>query len=196
VSKPIQIRLTGAGGQGLITAGVILAEAAVLDGQYVVQTQSYGPEARLGSSKAEVIISDEPIANPQVTVPDVLICLSEESVMKYAGEAHAETLVVLDSSNIEKARPPRGQVLRLPITQAAIDAGGKMVANVVALGVVNSLVEVVRPESLLSAIVHRVPEKYRDLNLRALDAAEKLVSEALDTTLYKGAKSQFAHSRG
>ncbi|HWA84234.1 MAG TPA: 2-oxoacid:acceptor oxidoreductase family protein, partial [Fimbriimonadaceae bacterium] len=105
MSQPIQIRLTGAGGQGLITAGVILAEAAVLDGRYVVQTQSYGPEARLGSSKAEVIISDDPIANPQVKTPDVLICLSEESVAKYGGECHSDTLVVLDSTNIEKAKP-------------------------------------------------------------------------------------------
>ncbi|HVT12323.1 MAG TPA: 2-oxoacid:acceptor oxidoreductase family protein [Fimbriimonadaceae bacterium] len=179
MSKPIQIRLTGAGGQGLITAGVILAEAAVLDGRFVVQTQSYGPEARLGSSKAEVIISDDPIANPQVKTPDVLICLSEESVAKYGGECHSETLVVLDSTNIEKAKPPRGQVLRLPITQAAIDAGGKMVANVVALGIVNTLAQVVQSESLRAAILHRVPEKYRDLNIRALDAAEALVSEAL-----------------
>ncbi|MFI5384622.1 MAG: 2-oxoacid:acceptor oxidoreductase family protein [Fimbriimonadales bacterium] len=179
MSNPVQIRLSGTGGQGLITAGVILAEAAVLDGRYVVQTQSYGPEARLGSSKAEVIISDEPIANPQVTVPDILICLSEESVAKYGGDAHSETLVIIDSTNIEKANPPRGQVFRLPITKAAIEAGGKMVANVVALGIVNGLAQVVRPESLRSAILHRVPEKYRDLNVRALDAADALVAEVL-----------------
>lgn len=179
MSNPIQIRLSGAGGQGLITAGVILAEAAVLDGQYVVQTQSYGPEARLGSSKAEVIISSEPIANPQVTVPDILICLSEESVLKYGGEAHSETLVVLDSTNIEKATPPRGQIMRLPITQAAIDAGGKMAANVVALGIVNALAQVVNADSLRAAILHRVPEKYRELNIRALEAADALVNEAL-----------------
>ena len=179
MSAPIQIRLAGAGGQGLITAGVILAEAAVLDGKYVVQTQSYGPEARLGNSKAEVIISDEPIANPQVIVPDVLICLNEESVVRYGADAHKETLVVLDSTTVEKARPRRGQVLTLPITQAAIDSGGKMVANVVALGIVNALAQVVSPESLRSAILHRVPEKYRDLNTRALEAADRLVSEAL-----------------
>lgn len=181
MSTTIQIRLSGAGGQGLITAGVILAEAAVIDDKYVVQTQSYGPEARLGSSKAEVIISDEPISNPQVTVPDVLICLSEESVAKYSGEAHDETLIILDSTNIEKGKPPRGQVLRLPITQAAIDAGGKMAANVVALGVVNGLANIVRPESLRAAILHRVPEKYRELNVRALDAADALVANSLAT---------------
>ena len=181
MSEQVQIRLSGAGGQGLITAGVILAEAAVLDGKFVVQTQSYGPEARLGSSKAEVIISDEEIAYPQVTVPDILICLSEESAGKYGSDAHDGTIVILDSSNIEKAQPPRGQIVRLPITQTAIDAGGKMVANVVALIVLNALAHVVNPDSLRAAILYRVPEKYRDLNIRALDRAEELAATITTT---------------
>jgi 2-oxoglutarate ferredoxin oxidoreductase subunit gamma len=172
----IQIRFSGAGGQGLITAGVILAEAAVLDDKYVVQTQSYGPEARLGSSKAEVIISSEPIANPQVSVPDVLVCLSEDAVNKFSSEVRDDTIIVLDSSSIDKALPPRGRVIWLPITQTAIDAGGKMAANVVALGVVNELCRAVDSASLREAILHRVPAKYRDLNVRALDAAVALAS--------------------
>jgi 2-oxoglutarate ferredoxin oxidoreductase subunit gamma len=174
---PIEIRLSGAGGQGLITAGVILAEAAVLDGKYVVQTQSYGPEARLGSSKAEVIISNAPIANPQVTVPGVLICLSEDAAAKFGHEANEATLIIVDSSAVEKATFGLGRVLRIPITQTAIAAGGKMAANVVALGLVNCLVEAVSPESLREAVAKRVPEKYREMNLRALDAADRLVAE-------------------
>jgi 2-oxoglutarate ferredoxin oxidoreductase subunit gamma len=169
------IRLSGAGGQGLITAGVILAEAAVLEGLYVVQTQSYGPEARLGSSKAEVVISDEPIANPQVSIPDVLICLSEEAVQKYASEVGPDTLVIIDSSNVDKATAPQGRIVRLPITAAAIEAGGKMVANVVALGVVNQLARVVSDQSLETAILTRVPQRYRDMNAAALKAAKTLV---------------------
>lgn len=173
-----QIRLSGAGGQGLITAGVILAEAAVLDGKFVVQTQSYGPEARLGSSKAEVIISDEPIAYPQVTVPDVLICLSEDSAGKYGSDVHDDTLVVLDSTNIDQTHLTRGRIFKLPITKQAIDAGGKMVANVVALGVVNLLSPVVSAESLQAAIEHRVPERFREINLAALASADILVAAA------------------
>lgn len=181
MSGPVQIRLSGSGGQGLITAGVILAEAAVLDRLYVVQTQSYGPEARLGSSKAEVIIADEPIANPQVTVPDVLVCLSEDAARKYCGESDRSTLVILDSTTVENVPACDGQLLLLPITDAAIAAGGRMAANVVALGVMNALVQVVDPESLRAAILHRVPNKYRDLNSRALDAAARLVDDALAT---------------
>ena len=179
MSNPIMIRLAGAHGQGLITAGVILAEAAALDGKYVVQIQRYGPGAKLGDSTAEVIISDRPIANPQAAVPDILICLNEESVVRYGSDAHHATLVVLDSTNIPKALPRRGQVMPLPITQAAIEAGSKMVANVVALGIVNSLVQVVAPDNLRAAVLHRVPEKDRDLNARAFDAADGLVTEAL-----------------
>ncbi|HEY0868092.1 MAG TPA: 2-oxoacid:acceptor oxidoreductase family protein [Fimbriimonas sp.] len=172
-----QIRLTGAGGQGLITAGVILAEAAVLDDKHVVQTQSYGPEARLGSSKAEVIIADDTIDYPQVTVPDVLICLSEEAAGKYGGDAHPDTLIILDSTYVEKASPAVGRVVRLPITETATKAGSKMAANVVALGVLNALNPVVSPESLRKAVLQRVPGKFRAMNENALDAAEALVVE-------------------
>ncbi len=175
MSATTQIRLTGAGGQGLITAGVILAEAALLDGKFVVQTQSYGPEARLGSSKAEVIISDETIAYPQVTVPDILVCLSEEAAAKYSAEAKPETFIILDSTNVEIAAPKTGKVVRFPITETAVKVGGKMAANVVALGVVNSYARVVSPESLMKAILKRVPQKYRDLNVSALQAAIGLV---------------------
>ncbi len=178
MSVTTQVRLTGAGGQGLITAGVILAEAALLDGMFVVQTQSYGPEARLGSSKAEVIISDETIAYPQVTVPDILVCLSEEAAAKYSAEASSDTLIILDSTNVESTDPRSGKVVRFPITETAIKAGGKMAANVVALGVVNSYSKVVSPESLVKAIQQRVPQKFRDLNLSALQAAIGLAEEA------------------
>ena len=73
-----QIVLSGTGGQGLILAGIILAEAAVLDGKQAIQTQSYGPEARGGASKAEVIISDEAIDYPKVLDADVLLAMSQE----------------------------------------------------------------------------------------------------------------------
>lgn len=177
MNRTIQIRLSGAGGQGLITAGVILAEAAVLDGKYVVQTQSYGPEARLGSSKAEVIISDEPIANPQVTTPDVLICLSEDAAAKYGNETSDATKIVIDTSNIDKFTAKHGTVIRAPITDTAIAAGGKMAANVVALGIVNRITHSVSPQSLKEAVANRVPAKFKELNLRALEAADRLAAE-------------------
>jgi 2-oxoglutarate ferredoxin oxidoreductase subunit gamma len=171
MSGTIKVRITGAGGQGVITAGVILAEAAVLDGRNVVQTQSYGPEARLGSSKAEVIISDDPIAYPQIDVPDLLICLSEEAAAKYVPDVGDGTVIVLDSTNVESTVPDRGIVHSAAITQIAEEAGARLTANVVALGVANRLCRVVSAESLREAVLNRVPERHRAMNERALDAA-------------------------
>jgi 2-oxoglutarate ferredoxin oxidoreductase subunit gamma len=178
MNKTVQVRFTGAGGQGLITAGIILAEAAMLDGRNAVQTQTYGPEARLGSSKAEVIISDGAIAYPQVTVPDVLLCLSEEAARKYAAKVGPNTVVILDSTNIRSDVAGPGRVVRIPITETAVSVGGKVVANTVALAAVNSIVPVVSDQALLDAVSARVPAKFRDLNMRAA-AAGTLLGKAV-----------------
>ncbi len=175
---PVQIRLSGAGGQGLITAGVILAEAALLDGKNVVQTQSYGPEARLGASKSEVIISAKKIAYPQVTKPDLLLCLSQDAFEKYFPQTNSDTVVILDSSNIECEAPAGGFVYKFPITETAVKVGSKVAANVVALGVMNALVGLVSAKSLREAVLKRVPERFRALNERALEAGEKLIEAA------------------
>jgi 2-oxoglutarate ferredoxin oxidoreductase subunit gamma len=172
---PVQIRLTGAGGQGLITAGVILAEAALLDGKNVVQTQSYGPEARLGASKAEVIISRQKIADPQVTKPDILLCLSQDAFAKYSPQANDETVIIIDSGMVETTASVDRMIRSFPITETAINVGSKVVANVVALGVMRALTALVSRESLRTAIITRVAERFRKLNERALEAGENLV---------------------
>lgn len=178
MSKSVQVRLSGAGGQGLITAGVILAEAAMLDGRNVVQTQTYGPEARLGSSKAEVIISSGVIAYPEVTSPDVLICLSADAARKYGPRVRPDTLVVFDSTNIPESVTTPGRVVRAPITQTAVTVGTKVVANTVALGVINVVGSLVSHDALAQAIAARVPARFRELNQRALEAGEALARSA------------------
>lgn len=177
MKDPVQIRFSGSGGQGLITAGVILAEAAMLDGRNVVQTQTYGPEARLGSSRAEVIVSSGTIAYPEVTSPDVVLCLSQEAAKKYAQKAGPAALMILDSTNIPADMPAAGRVVRLAITDAAIKAGSKVVANTVSLAVINTLLPVVSRESLAKAVAARVPAKFRELNERALAAGEALAAQ-------------------
>lgn len=172
----VQIRLSGAGGQGLITAGVILAEAAMLDGRNVVQTQTYGPEARLGSSRSEVIISSGVIAYPEVTVPDVLVCLSAEAARKFAQRVGPDTIVLFDSTNIPLETASLGRIVRAPITQTAIEVGTKVVANTVALGLLNAVVSLVSHDALARAIAQRVPTRFRELNQRALAAGEALAA--------------------
>ena len=183
IKDPVQIRLSGSGGQGLITAGVILAEAALLDGRNVVQTQTYGPEARLGSSKAEVILSHGAIAYPQVTVPDVLLCLSSEAARKYTPQVHENTIVILDADCVDAAigaagkTARHGHIMRFPITKTAEAAGGKVVANVVALSVMNEICELVTSDNLREAVRTRVPERFRSLNERALEAGRQLAAD-------------------
>lgn len=177
MSDQVQVRFSGAGGQGLITAGVILAEAAMLEGKNVVQTQTYGPEARLGSSKSEVIIASGRIAYPEVTVPDVLLCMSQEAARKYLGKVRSDTLVIVDGGLVPADIPTPGKVVRLPITETAVNAGSKVVANTVALAAMNALVPMVSRESLFAAIAARVPAKFRELNQRAGEAGERLAME-------------------
>jgi len=173
---PLQVRLSGSGGQGLITAGVILAEAALLDGMNVVQTQSYGPEARLGASRSEVIISRRRIAYPQVTQPDVLLCLSQDAFEKYLPQINSDTVVIIDSTNVDPKSLPEGIAIHpLPITETADQVGSKVVANVVALGAMNALLGLVSRASLKEAVVKRVPQRFRELNEKALAAGEALV---------------------
>ena len=174
---PLEIRLSGSGGQGLVLAGVILAEAALLDGKNVVQTQSYGPEARLGASRSEVIISQHKIAYPQVTKPDVLLCMSQDSFRKFMDKTREGAVVILDATNIEfdEAEIPKGlEVYALPLTTTAAALGSNVVANVVALGAMNALLGLVSPENLRRAVVGRVPARFRELNERALDEGVKL----------------------
>jgi 2-oxoglutarate ferredoxin oxidoreductase subunit gamma len=173
VRDPVHVRLTGAGGQGVITAGVILAEAGLGDGKNVVQTQSYGPEARLGASKAEVIISSRPIAHPEVSVPDVLLCLSRDAAAKSLPQVHETTVILLDDSAPES--DGRGIIYRLPLVRTALEGGNKAAANIVALWALNTLVGLVSPESLRAAIYQRLPARFRSGSEQAIQAAQRLV---------------------
>ncbi|MCX8103377.1 MAG: 2-oxoacid:acceptor oxidoreductase family protein [Candidatus Bipolaricaulota bacterium] len=171
-----QIQLTGAGGQGLVLAGIILAEAAMRDGKNVAVAQSYGPEARLGASKAEVIISSEKIAYPQVTQPDVLLCLSQDAFDKYFSAVNDRALVLIDATHVQAPTLGRNNIYRLPLVRAAAEqVGTKLVANVVALGALNALAGLVSWESLQKAVEQRTPAKFRAQNLRALEVGRRLV---------------------
>jgi 2-oxoglutarate ferredoxin oxidoreductase subunit gamma len=113
-----EIRLSGSGGQGLILAGVILAEAAAIyEGKNAVQTQSYGPEARGGSSKSEVIISDSEILYPKTTRLDYLLALNQESCDKYAHDLKDDGLLLVDTDAVEHLPPVKS--ISLPLVRTA-----------------------------------------------------------------------------
>jgi 2-oxoglutarate ferredoxin oxidoreductase subunit gamma len=171
-----EIRLAGSGGQGLILAGIILAEAAgVYDGKFVCQTQSYGPEARGGASKAEVVISDAPIDYPKAIQPDVLLALNQKSLEAFSADLKPGGLVLVDADLVKEA--PASRVLALPFTRIARDLGRAMAANIVALGALAQLTGAVSLESLTAAVLARVPKGTEDLNKEALAAGVAAAKE-------------------
>jgi len=169
---PFQVRLSGSGGQGVILAGVLLAEAGMYDGLHVVHTQSYGPAARLGAAKSEVVLSHGEIAFPEVTLPDFLVCLSRDAYAKYGAQLAPGGVRVVDRQVPAETVEAPGSVLRLPILQTAreLGPGGAITANVVALGVIVALSGIVSEPSLARAIQARVKRATLDLNGRALEA--------------------------
>lgn len=177
-----EIRLSGAGGQGMILAGVILAEAAAIyDGKNATQSQSYGPEARGGASKSEVIISDEDIFYPKATNIDLLLALTQESCDKYIRDLKPDGILVVDKDLVQNLPSGKYTIFTVPITQIAQEKVGKViVANIVALGVIVALSGVVSESAIESAVLARVPRGTEELNRKALragfESAKKLVN--------------------
>jgi 2-oxoglutarate ferredoxin oxidoreductase subunit gamma len=175
-----EIRLAGSGGQGLITAGVILAEAAGLhDGKHVVQTQSYGPEARGGASKAEVVIADEAIHYPKGQRLDVLLAMTQEACDRYFHDLKYEGTLIVDEDLVPNT--PTSAVVAVPITRLVREALGRDVfANIAALGVLAGATGVVSPKALEAAVLNRVPPGTEQANRRALEVGLKAGREAVE----------------
>mgnify|MGYP001772795887 CR=1 FL=1 len=164
-----EIKLAGEGGQGLVLAGVILAEAAVKDNKNVAQTQSYGPEARGGASSSEVVISDGEIDYPKVIQADVLLAMSQEACDKFHSEVKKDGLLIVDSVNVQ--RVPTPEAIQLPITAMAEEVTGKRVtASILALGLIVGLTGIVSEEAIREAVRARVPKGTEEVNLKALEA--------------------------
>lgn len=170
-----QIRLSGSGGQGVITAAIILAEAAVAEGKEAVQSQSYGPEARGGASKAEVILSDEAIYHPKVMRPDVVLAMTQKAADKYWKDLAPEGLLIVDADLVPVA-PPHPRVVKVPITRLATERVGKaLYANIVALGLLVKAVEIVSFASVREAVANRVPPATVEKNMQALEVGYESV---------------------
>lgn len=173
----LQFRLSGSGGQGLILAGIILAEAAIRDGKEAVQSQSYGPEARGGSSKSEVIISDKLIRYPKVISPDFLLAMTQEALAKYSSDLNSRSIVVVDSTYVKEVPDNLKQVYSVPISSVAKEQlGRELFANIVALGAIAELTKSVSRTALEEAVLARVPKGTEEANRKALELGRSLVS--------------------
>jgi 2-oxoglutarate ferredoxin oxidoreductase subunit gamma len=168
-----EMRFCGSGGQGVITAAVIFAEAAGVFGDYYVcQTQSYGPQSRGGSSKAEVIISTKEIDYPKVVKMDCFLAMNQTALDAFFSNFETDGLLIVDSTFVEQV--PTSGAISLPFTEIARELGKEIVANIVALGAIGYLSGKVSMENLEKAVIARVPEKFRELNIEALHAGIEL----------------------
>ncbi len=164
-----EARLSGSGGQGLILAGKILAEAAAIyENKNATQSQSYGPEARGGASRSEVIIADGDIDFPKATRLDLLLSLTQEACDKYVCDLKDDGLLIVDSKYVKQIPEGAFRVIATPIAEVAENEVGRAVtANMVALGIIVGATKVVSAESAEKAISARVPRGSEELNLKA-----------------------------
>lgn len=168
------VRLTGSGGQGIILASIILAEAAgIYDGKNVVQSQVYGAAARGEISKADVIISDEEIYFPEVRMPDVLLTLTQESYNEFTKTIKDETKVIIDEFGVWSVNPMLKN-FSFPITKTAVDVTSRRIsANIVALGIISGLTDIVSIGAIKNVLSNRFKNNL-DVNLIALEKGFEL----------------------
>ena len=186
-----EMRLSGTGGQGLVLAGIILAEAAgIYGGKHVVQTVSYGPAARGGTSRAEVVISDGEIDYPKAIGLDLLLAMTQMACDESAGDLKPAGILVVDSQLVTEVNSLR--VVKIPFTQIAREkCGREQMANIVALGALSLLIPVtpagagvVSPESLEAAVLARVPKGTEKLNRLAFQEGFKAAQEIQKTLIF------------
>lgn len=166
-----EVMFTGFGGQGIVLSGIILARAAVHDRKEVVQTQSYGPEARGGACRAETIISGDVVYYPFVEEADILVAMSQEALDKYINNIKRGGRLIVDSATITQIPQKAGIKLnKVAATSIALEKLGKIiVANIVMLGALTSLTGIVSREAMEKAVRESIPRGTEELNLKALE---------------------------
>jgi 2-oxoglutarate ferredoxin oxidoreductase subunit gamma len=167
----VEIKIGGFGGQGVILAGIILGRAAALhDGMDATLTQSFGPEARGGACSAQVVLSRERNLYPCVTRPDILVVMSQPAYDKFITELNDGALVLYEESLVDPVDLPKDcRAYGIPATRFAEDLGRKMVLNIIMLGFVTALSDVVSAPAVKKAVTESVPRGTQKLNEDAFD---------------------------
>jgi 2-oxoglutarate ferredoxin oxidoreductase subunit gamma len=175
--KRHEVRLSGLGGQGLILAGRLLAEAAALhDNKFATQTQSYGPESRGGDSRSDVVISEEPIDYPHIVRADLLLAMSQMACDRNFYSLKRDGILVVDADLVQHV--PTNRAYIVPITRTAQQEVGKsVVANVLALGVIVALSGIVSRRAVTAAVLSGAPKGTEGLNRKALEVGFRLGDE-------------------
>lgn len=179
------VRIAGFGGQGIILAGIVIGKAAALhDNLNAVQTQSYGPEARGGASKTEVVISDEQIDYPKVQHPDIFVALSQEGLNAYLKDIKDGGILIIDPDMIKEEElaqfidEHKIKMYKAPVTRTAVEKIGlRIVANIVMIGAITRMTGVVSEEAARQAVTESVPPGTEKKNLEAFQAGAELAEK-------------------
>jgi 2-oxoglutarate ferredoxin oxidoreductase subunit gamma len=166
-----EVRVAGFGGQGIIRAGLILAMAAsIFENKNAVQTQSYGPESRGGSCKSEVVISDEEIDFPKALDPDVLLVMSQAAYTSYVDAVKNDGVLIFDPDMIPQQKEKSNiRVYSVPATKMAEEMGKTIFANVIMLGALTAITNLVSAEAMKNAILSNIPKGTEKMNLEAYE---------------------------
>lgn len=169
----------GSGGQGLVLAGIILSEAMIRQGKYAVHTQSYGPEARGGSSKSEVVMGDSDIDYPEVVHANLLVAMTQDSYDKYRGDVKDGGLILADTTYVEPVEQANVECLAIPISQICRnDLGDIRCANIMMLGILAGKLGFIEYEALKESVMARLAPKLHALNTKALETGFALGQKA------------------
>ena len=173
----LNLRIAGRGGQGIIKLGLFLAEASVLEGKNVVQTQSYGPEARGGACRTDLIISDKEIDYPGLRRIDIFLVMDQEAFLKYSPMLDDNSIVIYDSDLV---KPPKAAYVLFgyPFTRKALELGNPLFANIIAFGALVAITKIVKPETAIFVLKKRL-KRYQKENLKAFMEGYAMASELL-----------------
>ncbi len=173
-----QVRFCGFGGQGIVLAGLVFGHAAIADGKWATCTSTYGPAARGGACRSDVVISDQPIVFPQVIEADVMISMSQPSYDKYIASVEKKKGRVIFDRGVVPREIEGCKQFEIPATRVAIEQFGKpVVANMIILGAFVGMTELVSRGALVLAARENVPEKLRAMNVRAIEIGLNLGKE-------------------
>jgi len=167
---------SGSGGQGVITAAIILAEAAVIvEGKNATQSQSYGAAARGGATRSDIIISEDEINFPGVTSPNILVCLTQEAYNSFSPIIRPGGKLLVDSRFVQPTKKVDAKQIELPMYDTVMTEIGKpIVFNICVLGALIGITELVKPESILKILTERIPKDFLEMNRKALELGVQL----------------------
>ena len=191
-----EIRFSGFGGQGIIRCGLITGKAlAIFDNKHATMTQSFGPEARGSACSSQLVVSDDRVLYPYISIPEILISMSQEAYDKYEPELGDDGILIIDK-DLVKTKPPRGKIKTyvIPSTRFAEELGNRIIANLVMLGFFTAITRVVSPEAMKKALPGLVPSRFLDLNIKAFDKGyeygKKILAEKKKPIKKKEVKSK------